>query len=420
MLKSIHIKNFKTHRDLLIDFSEGLNCILARSNRGKSAIISACNWLITNKPSGLSFRNWECKEGEIVTVSWKFNNGDFITREKNELSEQNGGIDRYILYVDGKKKVFDRPNKGVPEEVSSYLNLNYYNTKTQFAPFFLLQESPGDVGRKFNDIVGLDIIDSVVKNAKGYVSETKSEYEKAAKEVKRLESEIEELNYVAGLKAEVIKLESDYENYVNRYKDFEAVVDIVDNHIYKILEETKEDEKIISFESEIDKLIENAVLYNERKNNLELVRDLIDEIYELQSVIDECEKIVSFSSEIDELIKLEENRWARKAILSEVDDLIDEIGEAEEEIEEYEKLIQFESEIDELIELNGKLLDREDRYEDVISLYDSIIDVKADIGVAEEELEEYKYKYEEIIKQGGVCPTCKAVLTEDQLRNIEL
>jgi len=413
-ISEIEIRNFKPHKHLILNLTPGLNSILAHSDRGKSAIISACRWLISNKPDGLAFKNWNSKDGEVVSVKWTFNNGDSVTREKSE------DIDRYQLYINGKERVYDSLNRKVPEEVESFLNLDYYNVKTQFSPFFLLQETPGEVGRKFNEIVGLDEIDPVTKKAKGFVTEAKSEYEKAEKEIKRLNQEIIELSYIDKLKKDIDRLEKDNEEHLNRYKEYESVVNIVDNYIYKIRDDCQHDEYILTLEEDVDSLINMIDDYNDKSENIEGYKDLIDEIGELQKEIDSSENIIESEAEIDTLVKLEESKWGRLAQLSEIDDLTDEIGELEEDIDIYEKLVKYENEINEVIKLNQELLDRQDKHENCYDLAGDIQKLYVDVLFFSNLLGDCEDKYEEIIQKGGICPTCKTKLTEKQLREIEL
>ena len=69
MIKSLSIKNYQSHKDSYLEFSEGVNCILGGSDNGKTAIIRAINWIMTNRPLGESFRsNWGGKtEVELFT-----------------------------------------------------------------------------------------------------------------------------------------------------------------------------------------------------------------------------------------------------------------------------------------------------------------------------------------------------------------
>ena len=75
MIKKLHIRNFQSHKDSRLIFSDGVNVIVGNSDSGKSAILRALNWVITNRPSGDSYiSNWggptyvivETEEGTVI------------------------------------------------------------------------------------------------------------------------------------------------------------------------------------------------------------------------------------------------------------------------------------------------------------------------------------------------------------------
>ena len=95
MIKSIHLKNFQSHKDTLIEFDQGVNVIVGQSDVGKSAILRAIAWVCTNKPSGDEFiSSW----ADSTSIKIKTDNCTVI-REKGK------GVNQYIL-KQGKGKDF--------------------------------------------------------------------------------------------------------------------------------------------------------------------------------------------------------------------------------------------------------------------------------------------------------------------------
>ena len=70
MITKIEIKNFQSHKHTVIDFSNGVNVIIGSSDCGKSAIIKAMRWCITNSPAGNSFRSNFASEKEPTSVTY--------------------------------------------------------------------------------------------------------------------------------------------------------------------------------------------------------------------------------------------------------------------------------------------------------------------------------------------------------------
>ena len=86
MIKSVSIKNFKSHKDSTILLTSGVNSIFGDSDSGKSAIIKALYWCINNQPSGDSFIN-NPKIPTIVAI--ELNNGTIIERERVREKDRN-------------------------------------------------------------------------------------------------------------------------------------------------------------------------------------------------------------------------------------------------------------------------------------------------------------------------------------------
>ena len=151
MITSIKIDNFQSHKTTELSLSRGVNVIIGPSDAGKSAILRALIWNLFNRPLGDEFRSHWNKD---TSVQIEFNDHN-ITRSKIKTTNH------YI--VDGQSlKAFGQE---VPVEVLDAHNLDRtLNIQTQIDPFFLLQSSPGEVAKYFNQIAGLESIDKLNKN----------------------------------------------------------------------------------------------------------------------------------------------------------------------------------------------------------------------------------------------------------------
>jgi len=158
VIKSIDLKNFQSHRKSSLKLSEGVNVIKGQSNSGKSSIVRALRWLLLNKPQGGAFKSVFSKPKEAVAVTVD-DSRCTVTRFRDP--SENG-------YVVGGNKLTAVRND-VPLEVSSVLNLSEINLQSQHDGYFLLQESAGEVARRFNDLAGLGIIDFSIKLANAEV-----------------------------------------------------------------------------------------------------------------------------------------------------------------------------------------------------------------------------------------------------------
>jgi exonuclease SbcC len=165
MLKNIEIKNFQSHKNTEIEFDSGINVITGPSDQGKSAILRALLWLVTNRPLGTDdiVSHWARDEKDKIKESLQVlleTDGGTVKRLRN--SEKNS----YSLHVSGKKeKLYEAFNKDVPEDITAFLRLFDVNIQQQHDTPFLLSQSPLDVAKYLNKLVHLDIIDSVLANA---------------------------------------------------------------------------------------------------------------------------------------------------------------------------------------------------------------------------------------------------------------
>ena len=125
-IQSIKISNFQSHKNTTVNFVDGMNSIIGKSNAGKTAIIRAMVWVFFNKPSGDSFRsNW----GGDTKVEIRLSDGAVIERIK--------GKSKNCYVINGK--TYKAIRQSVPDEVKAIINVSDINVQHQLdAPFLLL------------------------------------------------------------------------------------------------------------------------------------------------------------------------------------------------------------------------------------------------------------------------------------------
>lgn len=151
MITSLTILNILSHRNTWLEFSDGVNIIVGPTDSGKSAIIKALKWLVTNRPMGDGLRShW----GGRSVVEVCLDNDVFVRRYKGNAGNS---------YTVGDQS-FNALKGDVPSYVSSCLNLSDINLQTQFDAHFLLTASSGEVAQYFNKIAHLNKIDTALQN----------------------------------------------------------------------------------------------------------------------------------------------------------------------------------------------------------------------------------------------------------------
>lgn len=160
MIQSLSIRNFQRHRSLDLKLDPRVTTIVGPSDTGKSAIIRALTWVLTNKPRGAEFLRDGAKQ---VSVSIKVG--------KHQVKRSRGKGNHYFL--NGKR--FSAFGNEVPKEIAQILNISPLNFQGQHDPSFWFSLSPGDVSKQLNAIVDLSLIDTTLANLASSMRKAKAE-----------------------------------------------------------------------------------------------------------------------------------------------------------------------------------------------------------------------------------------------------
>ena len=187
MFKAIKIFNFQAHRETFIDFDEGVSAIIGVSDSGKTSILRALTWCITNKPSGDAFQSsW----GGDTLVTITLSSGDIITRGRDKKGN-------YYKVNDTEFRAFGAGDP--PQEVQALFNMNNINISAQMDAPFLLSSSPGEVAQILNRVVNLDVIDTATSNIRKKKLEVDRELSAAEIRTNELNKQLTEYAYLEEL-----------------------------------------------------------------------------------------------------------------------------------------------------------------------------------------------------------------------------
>lgn len=196
MIRSIQINNFQAHKDTFIEFDKGVSAIIGVSDSGKTSILRALTWCITNKPSGDAFQSsW----GGDTLVTVILSSGDVITRGRDKKGN-------YYKVNNTEFRAFGAGDP--PQEVQTLFNMNNINMLAQMDALFLLSSSPGEVAQILNKVVNLDVIDTATSNIRKKKLEVDREFSAAQIQGSQLEAQIKEFTYLEDLEKDVKDFES--------------------------------------------------------------------------------------------------------------------------------------------------------------------------------------------------------------------
>lgn len=272
MITKILIKNFQSHKRTIIDLSNGINIFVGISDKGKTVIIRAINWVIYNKPSGDAFRSYW---GGDTIVELTFSDGTVVTRGKTNS-------ENYYKLNGERLKAF---GQGVPEEVTKAINMDMVNIQLQMDAPFLLSETAGEVASHFNKIAGISIIDKSIAKAKKEVADTKSSINQRKED---LEEKIEQLKQYALLDSLEEKVKR-LDRKDKRKNELSSEVTLLKNKIARLDEIYQEIDEILEKE-ELEVFIKNIRVketeMNTIKSEVEQLTTLLDKLKYLEIEIE--------------------------------------------------------------------------------------------------------------------------------------
>lgn len=278
MLKEIVINNFQSHRKSAITLTPGVNVITGTSDSGKSSIFRSCIWVAQNRPSGDSIKNWSCKKDDEVVVELILDNGCVAKERIN-------GKAKYLLDTLKGSWEFEAFKSDVPKEIEDVLNLSELNIQTQHTQYFLLDDSPGERARKLNELVHLDIIDTIFKNLNSKILETKRLIDLKEKQEGELTNEIENLEYLDDVNLILIELDNQVTAFNNSVSHCEQIKSLCTT-ISTIGNDIKEAAQILVIGNRASALTDQARAYQVKKGDYDNLASLVGNILKLNTDIE--------------------------------------------------------------------------------------------------------------------------------------
>ncbi len=192
MIKKIRLQNFESHEDSELEFSPGVNVIIGESDKGKSSIFRAFEWIRTNRPRGNEFKSkWG---GETIA---EIHTGEHsIKRTKG-----NGNY----FHIDGGNPL--QAGHNAPDQVMGILQMDEVNIQYQNETPFLLSCNPGEAARTLNKAADIQIIDHTTRNLKGKIDSLNREKATCLANIGEKESELEEYKGLQEIETRITAIE---------------------------------------------------------------------------------------------------------------------------------------------------------------------------------------------------------------------
>jgi exonuclease SbcC len=416
-IHSVKIENFQSHKNTEIQLNGNVNYISGKSNTGKSSLYRAIIWCLRNQPTGDFFiRQGESDVKVTITVEDQRENKDglvsvarYRSSSKNEYRIE--GIDEPITG-------FRNDVPDIVEEITGFReakfsdSLSYpLNKYSQHEPYFLLQETSGNVTDVIGSTTGVHIVDHAVK----ITNDEKRDLERERKSVKESINEnnekISDLSYVEDNSHIVDSLKQKrkfindklkkFINLKNIYKEcikLKSDIGLIDDKLNSLSIDnidseplTKKIDRLSEFKQAKEAITKNNKLLSDINKSLQTIPDNIEEfnIDEVREQLDLYDNITSLKEDIER----------SKNKLSETESALDDIPSIKVSIDD--------NKINTLNQL--KTLKS-----NILSLRDKIDSDKQKIENCSSKLETVKNEFDEIA-DGELCPICEQPIKSEKV-----
>ncbi len=408
MIKKLYIKNFRNISELTIYPSSYINLISGNNGEGKSSILYAIEYLLTdNLNEKISeYVKWG-QDKFNLEMEFDFNGNSYIMRvEGSKSSKKELIVNESDVYK----------NSDATKYLATIIDPNiarYSAISEQGKTAQILFDTPANRLKKLKEILGIDKLFEIVEDLKEEIKQINTDIDLKKKEVEILENidynflDIIELPDIEDIKQEFNLLKKDKELYEVQTKLYDKYLQELENFNNA---KSKIESNEILIKGYRDKLDEKQ---KSKKENLNIssLDDLQQELAEIekneinqnnryQGYKDKKSRIEKLNTNISqEEIKLS-NYPVRRTIPCKYEN--DQLTEAEKLLTEYQiKLSELEKEYK--LGLDGKcptcgqnyIIDVDGYKTQIESIKDSINNVKIDIKTIKEEFERYNKSFNE-------------------------
>ncbi len=329
MITKVLLKNFTSHKDTLLELGPGLNVFVGRNGSGKTSVLDGITYTLFGKHRRGSNVNI-VMDGALaghVEVEFTLDGKKYTVGRTFDVQ---GRLEDAYLRVDGKPLVSGERKKddAVSKRIEKILRMGYERLRSaviiqQGEIDRILSWEPKEIKELFDDLLGLDIMESAYERMKsvskdfderirketGYsvndvgnlskrISEDEAAISKLNEELRENERQLNELKeeYEA-IKAELEKMERFRNTYYNVLSQISFIKGIVKNWIAREKEELdrcKSALERIKIKDDVDEIVD-------------LKEKLKEEIVKLEKDIEhlrrEIDSVKKEGEEVDEKLK---------------------------------------------------------------------------------------------------------------------
>lgn len=296
-IREIRLENFQAHEDLTVKFGK-ITTIIGPSDSGKTSIIRALKWMLTNKPGGHGF----IRDGSHTAKITLKVDERVMVRERRGTSKNKYHMDDQEYVAFGNE---------VPEPMAKVFNVNELNFQEQHDAPFWFTTSAGELSKRLNQIVDLSLIDSALSNVDSISRKTSTEVrllEERKSELKIKKADLKWTKEATSDLEAIEKIASRVAGYAQRGSSLKEAISAIETHDKRY----KQDRTTLHLGSEA--LLFGGCWSNDQ-SNLTLLEDRIEIIEQLETEINQ--PLPASTKPLEELVVIIERLQTKKQSLDE-------------------------------------------------------------------------------------------------------
>lgn len=173
MIKQMIIKNYRSHKETILDFHPNVNVIVGRGQAGKTNVMRAFDTLRTNRPIGFKYHSWFAGDSDTaITVTTTEGHSITFTKNKDGAGYL---VDWPVTKLSNRHEEYRKIATKVPDEVTQLLNMVDLNMQWQHDSPYLITGNVGQIGKAINEVIDFEEIDKWIKTLRGERTQVQQE-----------------------------------------------------------------------------------------------------------------------------------------------------------------------------------------------------------------------------------------------------
>lgn len=390
MISKIILNNFQIHKKLELNFEGNFTIISGENDSGKSSIIRAIKWVLTNSPSGDWMRRI-LKSGELTTTEVKivYKDGTIIKRIKGE------GINKYE--VDGEE--YENFGFKIPEPVLEAIKIYPFKTnKEEFDIHLAMQEDKPFLVFDSSTIKA-SVVDTLTGNSliQKSITSFNKENLQLSKDVTSLENSINENKSVLESLPDVTKSKE----LVIECKNLSKQINLIESSVLDLKNTCADYKEVQTICTRRSKQAINIEPLSTLLNQYKDMQDDLTKFLDIKEQLDEC-KIKDIEIPKINPIKIDFERLVLTTNdLQSLEFLLESIKETEIKEIKLPDIKLIEENLKFLTDIKYEILKLEEDFNE-LSVSNNEIDGCNGI------MKESEIELKQFIKDNPICPTCGA------------